>query len=101
MILNSSTFVPTHIPNIPRASDVQTLETLKPLSFSFQNVLELTVYDEDFATPDDHLLCALFDTAKLPIDRTVLLYFKPSSTVRLWDQCLHDRAEWSVEGTLT
>uniref|UniRef100_A0A803YK09 Phospholipase A2 n=1 Tax=Meleagris gallopavo TaxID=9103 RepID=A0A803YK09_MELGA len=46
-----------------------------------KNVLELTVYDEDFATPDDHLLCTLFDTAKLPIDRTVLLYFKPSSTV--------------------
>ncbi|XP_009693916.1 PREDICTED: cytosolic phospholipase A2 epsilon-like [Cariama cristata] len=43
-----------------------------------KNVLELTVYDEDFATPDDHLLCALFDTAKLPIDRTVILYFKPS-----------------------
>ncbi|NXJ65704.1 PA24E phospholipase, partial [Rostratula benghalensis] len=43
-----------------------------------KNVLELTVYDEDFATPDDHLLCTLFDTAKLPIDRTVLLYFKPS-----------------------
>ncbi|XP_054054030.1 uncharacterized protein LOC128908251 [Rissa tridactyla] len=43
-----------------------------------KNVLELTVYDEDFATPDDHLLCAIFDTAKLPIDRTVLLYFKPS-----------------------
>ena len=39
------------------------------------------MYDEDFATPDDHLLCTLFDTAKLPIDRTVLLYFKPSSTV--------------------
>lgn len=47
-----------------------------------KNVLELTVYDEDFATPDDHLLCALFDTAKLPIDRTVLLYFKPSSTAK-------------------
>uniref|UniRef100_A0A8C3LKE2 Phospholipase A2 n=1 Tax=Chrysolophus pictus TaxID=9089 RepID=A0A8C3LKE2_CHRPC len=46
-----------------------------------KNVLELTVYDEDFATPDDHLLCTLFDTAKLPVDRTVLLYFKPSSTV--------------------
>lgn len=44
-------------------------------------MLELTVYDEDFATPDDHLLCTLFDTAKLPVDRTVLLYFKPSSTV--------------------
>ncbi|XP_055648556.1 cytosolic phospholipase A2 epsilon-like [Falco peregrinus] len=43
-----------------------------------KNVLELTAYDEDFATPDDHLLCALFDTAKLPIERTVLLYFKPS-----------------------
>ncbi|PKU35966.1 cytosolic phospholipase a2 epsilon-like [Limosa lapponica baueri] len=47
-----------------------------------KNVLELTVYDEDFATPDDHLLCTLFDTAKLPIDRTVLLYFKPSPQVR-------------------
>uniref|UniRef100_A0A8C5ITP8 Phospholipase A2 n=1 Tax=Junco hyemalis TaxID=40217 RepID=A0A8C5ITP8_JUNHY len=35
-----------------------------------KNVLELTVYDEDFATPDDHLLCALFDTAKLPLERT-------------------------------
>jgi len=45
-------------------------------------VLELTVYDEDFATPDDNLLCALFDTAKLPIERTVVLYFKPSPTVR-------------------
>ncbi|KFV05102.1 Cytosolic phospholipase A2 epsilon, partial [Pterocles gutturalis] len=43
-----------------------------------KNVLELTVYDEDFATPDDHLLCALFDVAKLPIERTVILYFKPS-----------------------
>ncbi|KAM6335847.1 cytosolic phospholipase A2 epsilon-like [Podargus strigoides] len=43
-----------------------------------KNVLELTVYDEDFATPDDHLLCALFDTAKLPIERTVVLYFKPN-----------------------
>ncbi|KAM6274480.1 cytosolic phospholipase A2 epsilon-like [Porphyrio hochstetteri] len=43
-----------------------------------KNVLELTVYDEDFATPDDHLLCVLFDTAKLPIERTVILYFKPS-----------------------
>ncbi|XP_039561048.1 cytosolic phospholipase A2 epsilon-like [Passer montanus] len=43
-----------------------------------KNVLELTVYDEDFATPDDHLLCALFDTAKLPLERTVILYFKPS-----------------------
>ncbi|XP_042718436.1 cytosolic phospholipase A2 epsilon-like [Lagopus leucura] len=47
-----------------------------------KNVLELTVYDEDFATPDDHLLCTLFDTAKLPVDRTVLLYFKPSSTAK-------------------
>lgn len=44
-------------------------------------MLELTVYDEDFATPDDHLLCTLFDIAKLPIEKTVLLYFKPSSTV--------------------
>ncbi|XP_054682495.1 uncharacterized protein LOC129206741 [Grus americana] len=43
-----------------------------------KNMLELTVYDEDFATPDDHLLCALFDIAKLPIERTVLLCFKPS-----------------------
>ncbi|KFP17188.1 Cytosolic phospholipase A2 epsilon, partial [Egretta garzetta] len=43
-----------------------------------KNVLELTVYDEDFATPDDHLLCALFDIAKLPVERTVILYFKPS-----------------------
>lgn len=40
------------------------------------------MYDEDFATPDDHLLCTLFDTAKLPIDRTVILYFKPSQEVR-------------------
>ncbi|OXB72490.1 UNVERIFIED_CONTAM: hypothetical protein H355_002761 [Colinus virginianus] len=47
-----------------------------------KNVLELTVYDEDFATPDDHLLCALFDTARLPIEKTVLLYFKPSSTAK-------------------
>ncbi|XP_075569262.1 cytosolic phospholipase A2 epsilon-like [Pelecanus crispus] len=47
-----------------------------------KNVLELTVYDEDFATPDDHLLCALFDTAKLPIERTVLLYFKPSAKAK-------------------
>ncbi|NWX13143.1 PA24E phospholipase, partial [Aegotheles bennettii] len=47
-----------------------------------KNVLELTVYDEDFATADDQLLCALFDTAKLPIERTVILYFKPSPEVR-------------------
>uniref|UniRef100_A0A8C0U7U6 Phospholipase A2 n=1 Tax=Cyanistes caeruleus TaxID=156563 RepID=A0A8C0U7U6_CYACU len=47
-----------------------------------KNVLELTVYDEDFATPDDHLLCALFDTAKLPLEKTVILYFKPSPDVR-------------------
>ncbi|XP_015720063.1 cytosolic phospholipase A2 epsilon-like [Coturnix japonica] len=47
-----------------------------------KNVLELTVYDEDFATPDDHLLCTLFDIAKLPIEKTVLLYFKPSSTAQ-------------------
>lgn len=40
------------------------------------------MYDEDFATPDDHLLCALFDTAKLPFERTVVLYFKPSPKVR-------------------
>ncbi|XP_039408866.1 uncharacterized protein LOC104688224 [Corvus cornix cornix] len=47
-----------------------------------KNVLELTVYDEDFATPDDHLLCALFDTAKLPLERTVILYFKPSPNAK-------------------
>lgn len=52
----------------------------------FQNVLELTVYDEDFATPDDHLLCALFDTAKLPLDRTVILSFKPGPNVRATKQ---------------
>ncbi|KAJ7413477.1 hypothetical protein WISP_90024 [Willisornis vidua] len=47
-----------------------------------KNVLELTVYDEDFATPDDQLLCAVFDTAKLPIERTVILYFKPSPNAK-------------------
>ncbi|TRZ26302.1 hypothetical protein HGM15179_000914 [Zosterops borbonicus] len=69
-----------------------------------KNVLELTVYDEDFATPDDHLLCALFDTAKLPLDRTVLLCalfdtaklpldrtvilsFKPGPNVRCRELC--------------
>uniref|UniRef100_A0A8C5IUD6 Phospholipase A2 n=1 Tax=Junco hyemalis TaxID=40217 RepID=A0A8C5IUD6_JUNHY len=50
-----------------------------------KNVLELTVYDEDFATPDDHLLCALFDTAKLPLERTVILCFKPSPNI-IFDQ---------------
>ncbi|XP_009997922.1 PREDICTED: cytosolic phospholipase A2 epsilon-like [Chaetura pelagica] len=52
------------------------------LQSQVKNVLELTVYDEDLLTPDDHLLCALFDTAKLPIDRTVILYFKPSSEAK-------------------
>ncbi|KFW74977.1 Cytosolic phospholipase A2 epsilon, partial [Manacus vitellinus] len=56
-----------------------------------KNVLELTVYDEDFATPDDHLLCALFDTAKLPIERTVVLYFKPSPNVRAIKQLKQSR----------
>ncbi|NWJ06134.1 PA24E phospholipase, partial [Crypturellus undulatus] len=47
-----------------------------------KNVLELAVYDEDFATRDDLLLSVLFDTAKIPLERTVLLYFKPDPKVR-------------------
>lgn len=54
------------------------------------------MYDEDFATPDDHLLCALFDTAKLPLDRTVILYFKPSPNVRATKQLKHLRNQWRV-----
>lgn len=62
----------------------------------FQNVLELTVYDEDFATPDDHLLCALFDTAKLPLDKTVILSFKASPNVRATTQLKQLRNQWRV-----
>uniref|UniRef100_A0A8C3XZZ5 Phospholipase A2 n=1 Tax=Catharus ustulatus TaxID=91951 RepID=A0A8C3XZZ5_CATUS len=61
-----------------------------------KNVLELTVYDEDFATPDDHLLCALFDTAKLPLDKTVILYFKPAADVRATRQLKQLRKQWRV-----
>uniref|UniRef100_A0A8C3QRS0 Phospholipase A2 n=1 Tax=Cyanoderma ruficeps TaxID=181631 RepID=A0A8C3QRS0_9PASS len=61
-----------------------------------KNVLELTVYDEDFATPDDHLLCALFDTAKLPLDRTVILSFKPGPNVRATKQLKQLRNQWRV-----
>lgn len=54
------------------------------------------MYDEDFATPDDHLLCALFDTAKLPLEKTVILYFKPAADVRAIRQLKQLRKQWRV-----
>ncbi|KAM9149393.1 cytosolic phospholipase A2 epsilon-like [Pangshura tecta] len=41
-----------------------------------KNVLELSVYDEDVVTQDDHLFTVYFDVAKLPLGERVLIYFK-------------------------
>ncbi|XP_061467319.1 cytosolic phospholipase A2 epsilon-like isoform X2 [Rhineura floridana] len=41
-----------------------------------KNVLELSVFDEDAITADDHLFTICFDVARLPIGERVLMYFK-------------------------
>lgn len=45
-------------------------------SASPQNVLELTVCDEDTFTPDDHLMTVRFDVAKIPPGEKVHLNFE-------------------------
>lgn len=46
------------------------------LCFSPQNVLELTVCDEDTFTPDDHLMTVRFDVAKIQPGEKVRLNFE-------------------------
>ncbi|XP_074854961.1 cytosolic phospholipase A2 epsilon-like [Carettochelys insculpta] len=41
-----------------------------------KNVLELSVYDEDDVTWNDHLFTVRFDVAKLPLGERVLMHFK-------------------------
>lgn len=52
------------------------------LCLSPQNILELTVYDEDTFTPDDQLLTVRFDVAKIQPGEKVLLNFELNPEVR-------------------
>ncbi|KAJ6667282.1 hypothetical protein lerEdw1_017260 [Lerista edwardsae] len=54
----------------------------RPVSFSFQNMLELSVYDEDACSQDDLLFTVRFDVAGLPLNEKVLLTFKSNPEVR-------------------
>lgn len=54
----------------------------KVLSFLFQNVLELALYDKDVVTQDDHLFTVYFDIAKLSLGEEVFMHFKCDSQVR-------------------
>lgn len=47
-----------------------------------QNILELTVCDEDTFTPDDHLMTVRFDVAKIQPGEKVHLSFELNPEVR-------------------
>lgn len=52
------------------------------LCLSRQNILELTVCDEDTFTPDDQLLTVRFDVAKIQPGKRVHLNFELNPEVR-------------------
>uniref|UniRef100_A0A8D0HBB1 Phospholipase A2 n=1 Tax=Sphenodon punctatus TaxID=8508 RepID=A0A8D0HBB1_SPHPU len=46
-----------------------------------KNVLELSAYDEDNATHDDHLFSVLFDVARIPLGERIHMCFKSEKLV--------------------